>query len=120
MQEFTLEDKEVERYISENYILISINISLEDDVIYIGKRSSALDFAKSIRYNFYPSSVFMDSNSKIIDGYPGYKNEIEYMTLLHYMNSNLYSTMNFELYKKKIGFAYDDTNLIKDTRKHER
>lgn len=120
MQEFTIEDEDIEKYIQENYIFLTINISSNDQVIYKSKKTTSLDFAKSIGYNFYPSSVFMGSDSKIVYAIPGYKNELEFMAILEYVKSDTYNIMDYESYKKKIDYKDSDQNQIEDKRKHVR
>jgi thioredoxin-related protein len=120
MQEFTIEDENVDKYIKENYIFITINVSLDDQITYKSRKTTGLDFAKSIGYNFYPSSVFIGTNSEIVYATPGYKNELEFLSLLEYVKYDMYDEMSYESYKKKIGYKNSDQNQIEDKRKHVR
>jgi thioredoxin-related protein len=120
MQEFTIEDERVDRYIKDNYVFITINISLDDKIIYKSKKTTSLSFAKAIGYNFYPSSVFIGENSEIVYATPGYKDEDEFMAILKYVQSNMYNKMDYESYKREIGYKNSDLNQIEDKRIHVR
>lgn len=120
MQEFTLEDDSVAEYINENFILVSINITDDDTIIYKGKQSSGVDFAKAIGYNFYPSSLFFSKDMKLLYGAAGYKNEIEFMTILEYMHEGAFKRMSLDEYKKSIDYQDDMLNQIEDRREHVR
>lgn len=120
MQEFTLDDDEVKEYINKKYKLVKVNVSLKDTITYKGKVSGGICLAKRIRYNFYPSTLFLDENANIKYATVGYKNESKFLVILKYVKGNFYKKMTLNEYIKKIGFQKDQIDEIKDTRKHDR
>jgi len=120
MQEFTLEDDNVAQYLSENYEVIHINVSLKEKITYKNKQSGGICLAKKIGYDFYPSVLFLDSNADIKYASVGYKDETEFMVILAFVKSSSYKTMSLNEYKNKIGFKKNLDIEIVDPRKHAR
>ena len=120
MQEFTLDDEDVAEYLSKNYKIIHVNVSLDDKIIYNGKTTGGNCFAKDIGYAFYPSSLFLDKDAKIEYASVGYKNEFEFLVILQYINEGHHKKTTLQEYKKRINFTKNLDDEIKDTRKHDR
>ena len=119
MQEFTLEDDDVNEYLQENYEVIHINVSLKDDVTYKGTQSGGICLAKKIGYDFYPSVLFLDKNSDIEYASVGYKDELEFLVILNYHRKGFHKKMSLNEYKKSIDFTKDLDSQIQDPRKHK-
>jgi thioredoxin-related protein len=121
MEEFTLEDDDVKRYIKENYRLIDINVSYKDYFIYKGERKLGHTLVKELGYAFYPSALFLNKKGDIAYPAVGYKNEYEFLVILRYFKENIYQKESLSEYKKQIGFSkknFDDE--IEDKREHAR
>jgi len=120
MQEFTLDDDDVKEYIKKNYTLIKINVSIKDTITYKGKVSAGLCLAKRVNYNFYPSTLFLDYKGNIAYATVGYKNESDFMVILKYYKSGSYKKQTLKEYKLSIHYTKNNSDEIKDTRKHVR
>ncbi len=120
MQEFTLEDDDVQEYLDENYKVIHVNVSLKDTIVYKGKKSGGICLAKNIGYDFYPSALFLNKNADIEYASVGYKNEFEFFVILNYMHNDFYKEMSLKEYKQQIKFSKNLDDEIKDPRKHNR
>ncbi len=99
MEEFTLDDDEIKKFISLHFIYVSINISQNIDIIFHKTRQSGLEFAKEIGYNFYPTILFLDRDGELLDATVGYKENTEFLQFLHYIRSSENDTLSFEEYK---------------------
>ncbi len=100
-------DKQTIEYIKKNFLLIDINISHKDKIVYKNKAISKREF--SIKYNTfsYPSSVFIDSKGKNIYSAVGYKNTNELKKILKYIKHEKYKTMKFEDFSSEAEFLDD-------------
>lgn len=120
MEEFTLESDEVKEFIESNFKLLSINVTSDKQVIYKGKEVTGLDFAIKIGYNFYPSTLFLNTQESLDYTSVGYKNEYDFLVLLKFMKSGSFKNMQLEQYEKSIGYIKNNEDEIVDERKHER
>ena len=96
MEEFTFDDDMVKEYLDKNYIFISINVSLNDRIIYKGKESSGKHFAKKIGYTFYPAVLFLDKNEKILYVSLGYKEESDFLIILKHVHQGKHKKSSFK------------------------
>ena len=101
MISFTLDDDQVHSHIEKNFLFVNINIDDAHTIKYKDFLGNAKNFAKHIDYNFYPSSVFIDGDNKIIYGQPGYQDENDFIITLNYVSSHAYKTVDIEDYKIK-------------------
>jgi len=120
MEEFTLDDDAVKEYIQEHYKFISINVSLEDRIIYKGKETGGKCFAKDVGYAFYPAILFLDRDAKIKYVSLGYKDEFEFLVILKYVYEGFYKDISLDEFKEKEGFTKDTESEITDKRKDAR
>lgn len=108
MREFTLEDETIQSFISKHFIFVHINVKEKDRVIYNDKITNGREFAKNMGYNFYPSSLFFNDKAQMIFAEAGYidnessPNEKRFYTILNFINSNSYNTMDYEDYEFSI------------------
>ena len=100
MEEFTLDDDDIKEFIKRKFNIISINVSLDDDVIYNNQSRKAKYFAKYIGYNFYPTSLFLSKDGDVDYAAMGYKNEIEFLMILEYVLNNRFESIDLDKYKK--------------------
>ncbi|WP_294962211.1 thioredoxin fold domain-containing protein [Sulfurimonas sp.] len=104
MKEFTLDDEDIKVLIKKKFVFVHININEKDKVMYKDFVGNGRAFAKHIGYNFYPTSLFFDSNNKLIYAVPGYKDEKIFFSILKYIDSKSYKTMEFESYVNEADF----------------
>lgn len=108
MREFTLENEIVKNFIEKNFIFIDINVYEKDKVIYQDFIGTAKEFAQEIGYDFYPSSLFFDSEKEIVFSEVGFvdsaenPNEKHIYKILNFINSYSYKDMDFNEYQYKI------------------
>ncbi|MDD4855574.1 MAG: thioredoxin fold domain-containing protein [Sulfuricurvum sp.] len=102
MQTFTLDDDSIKALIQKGFIFLPINISENDVVTYKKFTGSGRDFAKYVGYNFYPSSLFLNSENKIIYGVLGYQDKDQFLGVLKYIDSGAYKKMDYQTFDKKI------------------
>jgi len=120
MEEFTLQNDEVKEYLESNFTLLAINITTDKKVTYKGKTTTGLDFAIKIGYNFYPSTLFLNTQGELDYATAGYENEYDFLVLLKFIKSGKFTKLDLESYKKSIGYRQNNENEIVDERKHER
>lgn len=99
---FTLDDDPVREIINKDFTYLHINISEDDVVKYKNFKGSGRDFAKSVGYNIYPSSLFLNAKGEIVFAVPGYQDKDQFLLVLKYVNSGAYKTMGFQSFKKKM------------------
>ncbi|WP_321777195.1 thioredoxin family protein [Sulfurimonas sp.] len=104
MEEFTLDNEKVKALLKKKFVEVHINIYEKDKVRYKDFIGSGRDFAKSVGYNFYPTSLFFDKNAKLVYAVPGYKDENVFYTILKYIDSKSYKKVDFEIYENDFEF----------------
>ncbi|MBL0708804.1 MAG: thioredoxin fold domain-containing protein [Sulfurimonas sp.] len=104
MEKIALNDADVKALIKKDFLEVHINIDENDTIVYDDFKGNAHNFAKSIGYNFYPSSLFIDKNANLVYAVPGYKDESIFFTILNYVSSGSYKKVEFEIYKDDFEF----------------
>jgi len=99
MIEFTLPDEKIVQKIKKKFIFVDIDISDSGEVIFDDFKGTKQEFAISIGYNFYPSSIFIDKNKEIVYAQPGYQDEDEFLNILRFVESHSYEKMDIENFK---------------------
>ena len=90
MIEFTLDDEDIQTEIEKNFIFVDINIQESGNIIFDDFNMSNREFAKSIGYDFYPSTIFIDEENEIIYAKAGYQNEKKFSKILQYVSTKFY------------------------------
>ena len=98
---FTLDDDPIKDLINKKFVYLHINISEEDLVTYKEFSGNGRAFAKHVGYNLYPSSLFLNSANEMIYAIPGYQDKEQFLGVLKYVDSGLYKTMDYQIFKKK-------------------
>lgn len=101
MREFTLEDDNVSPYLKAHFVFEHINVNEKDTVSYKTFKGDGKAFAKTVGFNFYPSSVFMDKSAEIVFAAPGYIEERDFMVMLKYVQSGAYKKMGYDCFSRK-------------------
>lgn len=103
MSMFTLDTESVQQAIKKDFTYVDIETSKNDRVIYKDFKGTGKEFTKYIGFGF-PVSLFYDKDKSVAGLFPGIYGEDEFLVMLKYIKSNGYKKMEFEAYKKKIGF----------------
>lgn len=99
MIDFTLKNERVTLKIKNNFIFVDINIADTGEVSFNNFKGSKRDFAKYLGYDFYPSTIFINSKKEIVYSQPGYQDEDKYFKILSYIDSHSYEEMGIEEFK---------------------
>lgn len=87
-------DKDI---INKDYYYIDINIDSHDTVIYKKFKGTAAQFAQLFHVKFYPTILFMEHNVVVSD-VKGYRNKDKFRTILKYVSSKSYESMDLETF----------------------
>jgi thioredoxin-related protein len=99
MIEFTLPDSKILQKIKKDFIFVDIDIADSGEVIFDDFKGNKHKFAKYLRFDFYPSSVFIDEDAEVVYGQAGYKNEDKYLKTLRFVHSRAYVDMGIDDFK---------------------
>jgi thioredoxin-related protein len=98
---FTLDDDPIKELVNKKFVFLHINISEDDLVTYKDFSGNGRAFAKHVGYNIYPSSLFLNSANELIYAIPGYQDKEQFLGVLKYVDSGMYKTMDYQMFKKK-------------------
>ena len=104
---FTLGDPEIKKEVDDKFIFVDIftresgNVSFKD---FTGSRRA---FAKHLGYDFYPTSIFIDAKSKVVNATPGAREQDFFINVLKYVSTKQYIEMEFETYLDTLDFNSD-------------
>lgn len=107
MIEFTLKDTDIASEIKRNFVFVDLYIQESGTIIFKDFKGNRKAFAKSLGYDFYPTSVFIDNKKNIINITPGLREQDEYMKVLLYISTEKYKEMEFETYIDTLDFDSD-------------
>ena len=99
MQLFTLTDDDVVKKIKKHFIFLDIDIADSGKVLFDDFNGSKHDFAKSLGFNFYPSSIYIDEDEEVVYGEAGYKDEEKFLKILRFVESRSYKHMSIDDFK---------------------
>ncbi|MDO8453068.1 MAG: thioredoxin fold domain-containing protein [Sulfurimonas sp.] len=99
MIDFTLQNEKIALKIKKDFIFVDINIADTGKVSFNNFEGSKRDFAKYLGYDFYPSTIFINSKKEIVYSQPGYQDEDKYFKILSYIDSHSYEEMGIEEFK---------------------
>ncbi len=108
MIEGTLDDDQIEALIDKRFIFVDIGIDDEGTVIHKKFKGGKHEYAKSLEITFYPTVGFVDGNNSIVYGSIGYRDTERFTTLLQYMYTGAYKTLDYEAFKMKLEFESDE------------
>lgn len=107
MIEFTLKDGDIDREIKRNFVFVDLYTQESGTILFKDFKGSRKAFAKSLGYDFYPTTVFIDNKKNIINITPGLREQDDYMKVLLYISSKKYEEMEFETYIDTLDFDSD-------------
>lgn len=107
MIEFTLKDAEIHEEVTTKFVYVDLYIKEDGLVTFKDFSGSRRDFARFLGYDFYPTSVFIDSHGKVVNITPGARKQDFFMKVLSYVSQKHYLEMEFETYLDTLDFNSD-------------
>ena len=104
---FTLGDTEIKKEIDEKFVFVDLYTKEPGIVVFKGFAGSRRAFAKYLGYDFYPTSIFIDSNSEVVNATPGAREQDFFINVLDYVSTKQYIEMEFETYLDILDFNSD-------------
>ncbi len=92
----TLQDTSVVRILSENFIVSRPNTSSTKKQGFKGKKATERQLAAMFAVRGVPSSVFLDSNGKLITKLPGFMPPDVFKKVLKYIGEKWYKDMSYQ------------------------
>ena len=108
MIKFTLKDDEIAEEINRKFVYVNLFTGDEGDVLFQGFKGSRREFAKHIGYDFYPTSLFINEHSQIVNVTPGAREQDYFIDVLHYVATKQYLSMEFETYLDNLDLESDE------------
>jgi len=93
---FTLPEDDIADKIKKNSIFVDIDIANSGEVVFDEFKGSKQEFSKSLGSNYYPSSVFIDEEKKVLYGQAGFKDEDVFLKILCFVESRSYKDMSID------------------------
>ena len=82
MDATTYQDKEVMKYLNENFVLVKLNPEKEGSVNFQGNTFQHNEFAAAAGVKGFPATAFFTSSSEFIRTFPGYMDAESFLDLL--------------------------------------
>ncbi len=98
MDDKTYADSSVAAALNENFVMSKINGESSEKITYQGKVMAQSDFTMGMRVSGFPSTLFMDSDGKVIGILPGYIEAPVYLKILAYVSTQAYKTQKLDDY----------------------
>jgi len=106
MKKENLRDKETVDTIDKFFLFKQIGA--KDRVVIDGKSISHKEFAKKYSLFAFPSSLFMNSNGRVLYRSMGFRNIDEYLTEIKYIGSKSYKNISMDEFRENLEFEKDD------------
>jgi thioredoxin-related protein len=90
MIEFTLADEEIEPMIKNNFIFVDVDIGDSGKVAFKKFKGTKREYAQYLGYDYYPCSIFLDEEAKIVYVEPGAKEKDIFLKVLRFVKSRSY------------------------------
>ena len=101
-----LSDTNTSQIIKKDFVFLDINRDDSDEfVLYQDFKGTNKNFMQALGINFYPTILFIDTNSnQIIYALSGYRDIPELHTVLDYISTQSYKRISLEEYKSELFF----------------
>jgi len=90
----SIENKQLMKLINDNFNFIDININTKGIVSFKDFKGSKHNFAKSLKINFYPTTLFLNNKNEIVYKIKGYRDITKFRNIIKFIASNSYLTMS--------------------------
>jgi len=101
-------DKEVLSEIKKSFVFVDIYTASQTPVVYKDFKGTQKEFAKFMNIKTYPTTLFTDTNLKVLYSSLGYRNIIEYMYEIQYVSTDSYKTKDLQTFADDLEFEKDD------------
>ncbi len=98
MDDKTYADSSVAAALKENFVIAKINGESSEKITYLGKVMAQSEFTMGMKVSGFPSTLFMDSEGKVIGILPGYIEAPVYLKILSYVSTQAYKTKKLDDY----------------------
>jgi thioredoxin-related protein len=100
MDKTTFLDPKIMEYMNSKYYAVKLNAESNNPVSFQGKMMTESQLAGSVfKITGYPSTVYLESDEKIIQPVPGYMDVVTLDKLLHYVAGDYYKTLTWEQFQ---------------------
>ncbi len=96
MERETFPDGKVQDELKKNYYFYRLNGESSETIQYDGQKFTKAQFAKAFGIRGFPSTIFLNHDSKPITVVPGYIDAKTFANILKYIGDDLYTKMTFE------------------------
>jgi thioredoxin-related protein len=94
----SIENLEIRKQISKDFIYIDMNINNDDIIVYKNFKGSIHNFARSFDIHLYPSTIFIGLDNEVKYHLVGYRDKEVFSTIIEYVSTKSYETMDLELF----------------------
>ncbi len=101
-------NEEVLKEIKKSFIKVDIHTADSGTVTYKDFKGTRDEFAKYLGAVAFPSTLFIDSDKKIVHHTIGYRNIDEFLSELKYVGTKSYKTTTLETFTENLEFEKDD------------
>ncbi len=100
MDQTTLKDPKITAYMNKKYYSVKLNAESDKIISFQGKAMTERELAgKVFKISGYPSTVYLESDEKIIQPVPGYMDVPTLDKILHYIGEDHYKTTTWEQFQ---------------------
>lgn len=100
MEKETYPSDEVQKELKRNYYLYRLNGESSETIEYDGRKWTKAELTKAFGIRGFPSTIFLNYNSKPITVLPGYVDAKTFASILKFIGDDLYTKMTFEEFMK--------------------
>lgn len=104
MDQTTLKDPKITAFMNKKYYAVKLNAESNKMISFQGKAMTERELAgKVFKISGYPSTVYLESDEKIIQPVPGYMDVPTLDKILHYIGEDHYKTKTWEQFQMSYG-----------------
>jgi thioredoxin-related protein len=103
----SFEDVEIKKVLKKYFIMVDVNTTDDENIIYKKFKGDKSDFAKMLNISFFPTVMFLDQKNNITHTVKGYRNKSKFKLILDFIKSKSYKEMDFNGYLDEIELNKD-------------
>jgi len=100
MERDTYPDAEVQKELKRNFYHYRLNGESSEVIEYDGRKFTKAEFTRAFGIKGFPTTIFLNYNSKPITLLPGYVDAKTFANILKFIGDDLYTKMTFEDFLK--------------------
>jgi thioredoxin-related protein len=100
MERETYPDAEVQKELKRNFYHYRLNGESSEVIEYDGRKFTKAEFTRAFGIKGFPTTIFLNYNSKPITLLPGYVDAKTFANILKFIGDDLYTKMTFEDFLK--------------------